>query len=50
MKDKKKNLTEYEIYKRIRKTWNFSPVSRIVQDKTKYTRKEKHKKNWSESE
>lgn len=27
-----------------RKTWDMSPVSRVVKDKTKYTRKEKHKK------
>ena len=26
-----------------RKTWDMCPVSRVVKDKTKYTRKEKHK-------
>lgn len=26
-----------------RKTWDMCPVSRVVKDKTKYTRKKKHK-------
>jgi hypothetical protein len=29
--------------KRKRKEWGFNPVTRVIQDKTKYTRKEKHK-------
>ena len=43
----KKRTTEktyLELSKSIRKTWgNINPITRVVRDKTKYTRKIKHK-------
>lgn len=42
---KKQKKTNIELYQSIRKDWgNINPVTRVVKDKTKYTRKEKHKK------
>lgn len=42
----KKNETNptYEAARRIRRDWNgINPATRIIPDKTKYTRKQKHK-------
>lgn len=34
----------YEVYKSVRKDWNgVVPVTKIYKDKTKYSRKDKHK-------
>ena len=34
-----------------RRDWgNLNPVTRVVPDKTKYSRKEKHKKNYKEGQ
>lgn len=44
-KSKKKPKSNLEILKSIRKTWEVNPVTKVIPDKTKYTRKEKHKKN-----
>lgn len=41
MKNKLPN--QVEVAKSVRKTWGFNPVSRVVRDKTKFTRKVKHK-------
>jgi len=34
---------QIELARQCRKTWEFNPVSRIVKDKTKFNRKQKHK-------
>lgn len=42
-KNNKENPT-YEAARRIRRYWNgTNPVTKIIPDKTKYTRKKKHK-------
>lgn len=42
-KNNKENST-YEAARRIRRDWNgVNPVTKIIPDKTKYTRKKKHK-------
>ncbi len=39
----------YSYYKKIRGDWNgVNPVTRIERDRTKYTRKVKHKKKYEE--
>lgn len=43
--DKMSNKQKAEINKKKRKTWSVNPVTRKVQDKTKYSRKEKHRRN-----
>lgn len=44
MAKKKAPKTFYEVYQSIRRDWNgVNPVTRIERDKTKYTRKQKHK-------
>lgn len=49
MAKKKKKKIAYEIWKGIRKDWNgVNPVTKIIPDKTKYKRKEKHKKDYEE--
>lgn len=41
---KKKKATTLELYQTIRKDWgDISPVTKVVKDKSKYTRKKKHK-------
>lgn len=44
MQKRTKKKTQAELYSSIRKDWGgFNPVSRVVKDKSKYTRKNKHK-------
>lgn len=39
-----KKQSSYELYKTIRKDWgDIHPATKIAKDKTKYSRKEKHK-------
>lgn len=40
MKDRTSQL---DAIKSVRKTWGFKPVTRVVADKTKYSRKPKHR-------
>lgn len=48
-KKKKKKSTNIELYQSIRKDWgDINPVTRVVRDKTKYTRKEKHKRSYED--
>jgi hypothetical protein len=43
----KKVKTYVEIFQSERKTWgNINPVTRVMRDRTKYNRKQKHKKGW----
>lgn len=43
----KSSLSQIEAIKSVRVVWGFNPISRVVRDKTKFTRKEKHKgKGW----
>ena len=36
----------YDSYKKIRKDWNnIKPITKIIENKKKYNRKEKHKNN-----
>lgn len=45
MKKNKKPLSSYDLYQSIRKDWGtVSPVTKVDKDKSKYTRKQKHKK------
>jgi len=40
----KKQSSNYELYKEIRKDWgDINPVTKVDKNKTKYTRKQKHK-------
>ena len=50
--EKKERYSEfYNTYKKIRKDWEeINPVTRIIPDKKKYTRKQKHKNNYMEKE
>lgn len=44
---KLKKVTSLELYKGIRKDWgDINPVQRVVPNKKKYTRKQKHKKDY----
>ena len=44
-----KEKSYYEVLQTFRGDWgNVNPVSRIHKDKTKYNRKEKHKKSFSD--
>ena len=47
---KKKGILNFITYtKKIRKDWEeINPVTRIIPDKKKYTRKQKHKNNYME--
>lgn len=36
-------LNQFDAIKSVRKTWGFSPITRVVKDKKKYSRKPKHK-------
>lgn len=48
-KKKTKEKTYLEIAQGIRKGWgNINPVTRVVRDKTKYTRKQKYKNKYEE--
>lgn len=49
---KKEGYSEfYNTYKKIQKDWEeINPVTRIIPDKKKYTRKKKHKNNYMEKE
>jgi len=38
-----KKINQLEIIKSIRKIWTRNPVTQIIPDKSKYSRKEKHK-------
>ena len=39
----------YEVDKRERKHWGINPVTRVVRDRTKYSRRKKHRGNdWSD--
>lgn len=40
---KKKPRSLIEMDKTIRRFWNINPVTKVIEDKTKYTRKKKHK-------
>jgi hypothetical protein len=40
---RKKMKKQLDILKSVRKTWGFDPTSRVVRDRTKYTRRVKHK-------
>ena len=40
---KHKLPNQIALAKSVRKVWDFNPVSRVIKDKTKYSRKEKHK-------
>jgi hypothetical protein len=45
----KKVKTYVEIFQSERKTWgNVNPVTRVMRDRTKYNRKQKHKKGWDD--
>lgn len=45
----KKVKTYVEIFKSERKTWGeVNPVTRVMRDRTKYNRKQKHKKGWDD--
>lgn len=47
-KNKKKKKTTIDYLSKIRNSWNgINPVTRVVPDKTKYSRKQKHKKDYS---
>lgn len=38
-----KKITEFELFKGTRRTWDRHPGTQVLQDKTKYNRKKKHK-------
>ena len=40
-----KKMTQLEQMKRIRRTWDIDPVTRIKQSKKGYSRKQKHKED-----
>jgi hypothetical protein len=40
---RKKMKKQLDLLKSVRKTWGFDPTSRVVRDRTKYTRRVKHK-------
>jgi formylmethanofuran dehydrogenase subunit B len=43
----KSGLSQIQAIKSVRVVWGFNPVSRVVRDKSRYSRKEKHKgKGW----
>lgn len=45
----KKVKTYVEIFQSERKTWgNVNPVTRVMRDRTKYNRKQKHRKGWDD--
>lgn len=47
MAKKKYEFTTYDAARRLRNDWgNTNPTTKIFKDKTKYSRKEKHKKNF----
>lgn len=47
MKKITKNTTQHELYKTIRKDWgDINPITKVNKDKTKYTRKKKHKERF----
>ncbi len=45
MKKKKKPKTMGEMTKK-RTSWHMNPVTRVIKDKKKYSRKDKHKKGY----
>ena len=47
----KSDMTFLDAIQSKRRDWgNLNPVTRVVPDKTKYSRKEKHKKNYKEEQ
>lgn len=47
MKKNKKPSTQHDLYKSIRKDWgDINPVTKVDKDKSKYTRKQKHKERF----
>ena len=47
----KSDMTFLDAIQSKRRDWgNLNPVTRVVPDKTKYSRKEKHKKNYKEGD
>jgi hypothetical protein len=40
---KNKTFSQLDAVKSVRKVWDFRPTSRVVADKTKYSRKQKFK-------
>lgn len=40
---KNKTFSQLEAIRAVRKTWGFDPTTRVVKDRTKYSRKAKHK-------
>jgi len=48
-KIKVKTITQLEIIKSIRKTWDRHPGTQVIPDKTKYNRKKKHKEQDDET-
>lgn len=40
---KNKPFSQLDAIKSVRKVWDFRPTTRVVADKTKFTRKQKHK-------
>lgn len=45
----KKKKSFYELQKTIRRDWgDINPVTKVEKDKTKYSRKQKHRKNYQE--
>ena len=40
---KTKPFSQLDAIKSVRKVWDFRPVTRVVKDKTKFTRKQKFK-------
>jgi hypothetical protein len=47
----KSDMTFLDAIQSQRRDWgNLNPVTRVVPDKTKYSRKEKHKKNYKEEQ
>lgn len=43
--DKMSSKQKAEVNRRKRKMWPISPVTKKIRDKTKYTRKEKYRRN-----
>ena len=47
----KSDMTFLDAIQSKRRDWgNLNPMTRVVPDKTKYSRKEKHKKNYKEEQ
>lgn len=45
----KKPRSSYELQKSIRGSWNgINPVTKVIDNKNRYSRKDKHRKNYEE--